>query len=96
VGFTYCEGRLCCDFCDAHGQSAGVRRMRCPYGYCQDWATCADCRKLGKHKVSSNGGRGTHREICRPLSEQSAAEERRRQAEKGLRPAAAHGGRCGC
>ena len=39
----YCrdnQGRLCCDIC---GQSGGVRKHRCPYGYCQAYAICPNC-----------------------------------------------------
>lgn len=74
MGYSYCAGYLCCDFCDRYGPGREVRRMKCPYDWCQPWATCADCRKLKKHHVSSAGGPGTHREICKPASEQFAAE----------------------
>lgn len=58
MGFSYSinprTGRqsLACDFC---GTSGGVRKIRCPYGYCQAWATCPACRKAKKHNVSSVG-----------------------------------------
>jgi hypothetical protein len=33
---------LCCDVC---GTAGGVRKIRCPYGYCPATALCARCRK---------------------------------------------------
>lgn len=57
MGFSYTRNWLtnrmvlCCDFCGANP----ARKIRCPYGYCQAWATCANCRKAGKHKVASTG-----------------------------------------
>lgn len=69
MGYTYdMKGRLCCDFCC---KSGGVRRIECPYGYCQPWATCPDCRREGKHRVASCGGGGTHAEICKPAMDRS-------------------------
>jgi hypothetical protein len=35
-------GRLCCDLC---GNAGGVRKVRCPFGYCQAIAACPACRK---------------------------------------------------
>ena len=42
---------LACDFC---GGNPSVK-IRCPYGYCQAWATCKQCRKEKKHLTSSVG-----------------------------------------
>jgi hypothetical protein len=36
------RGRLCCDLC---GNAGGVRKIRCPFGYCQATAACPACRK---------------------------------------------------
>lgn len=33
---------LCCDIC---GKSGGVRRRKCPFGYCQAVAACSECYK---------------------------------------------------
>ena len=53
MGYCYAEvdGRhvLCCDICGDHG---GVRRVRCPYGYCQATAACPKCRKEHKTEFS--------------------------------------------
>ena len=48
---------LCCDFCDNFkGYGAEwVRKINCPAGYCQAWATCDNCFAGGKHKVASCG-----------------------------------------
>jgi len=42
------RGRLCCDAC---GNAGGVRKVRCPFGYCQATALCPACRKNPKIKV---------------------------------------------
>ena len=66
MGFCYdSQGLLCCDFC---GKSGEVRKIACPYNWCQHWATCADCRHEGKHHVASCGGGGTHAEVCKQAS----------------------------
>ena len=56
MGFSYSCFGLCCDFCD-HDKSTrkNIYKLKCPFGYCQDWAICDKCRKLGKHKFSSCG-----------------------------------------
>lgn len=33
---------LCCDIC---GKAGGVRKQKCPFGYCQAVAACPECRK---------------------------------------------------
>ena len=50
-----------------------VRRIRCPYGWCQPWATCTDCRLKGLHKIPSCFGREgqTHKSVCKSRSEAS-------------------------
>jgi len=49
------DNRLCCDFC---GVSGGVRRYKCPFGYCKSIAACPSCRKKHKEVFS----KGYHRE----------------------------------
>lgn len=39
--YTVATGRLCCDSCDNDG---GVRKIRCPYGYCPAPALCPPCK----------------------------------------------------
>lgn len=54
--------KLSCDFC---GSIEGTKKTRCPYGYCQAWAVCANCRKEKKHlKRNSCGQEGGH-EYCK-------------------------------
>lgn len=55
---------LTCDFCGSYP----ARKMRCPYGYCQAWATCQGCKAEGKHKFSScSREKATHAEVCKKL-----------------------------
>lgn len=43
MGYSYdLNGRLCCDQC---GWSGGVRKVRCPFGWCKPIALCPDCRR---------------------------------------------------
>ncbi len=44
MGYCYdMKMRLCCDLC---GQAGGVRKHRCPHGYCPSPALCAACKKI--------------------------------------------------
>ena len=54
-GTNYRTGRQClaCDFCSK--ADGTVKKIPCPYGWCQAWATCAICKKQGKHKYGSMG-----------------------------------------
>jgi len=45
-----------------------VKKIDCPYGWCQAWATCNECFKLGKHKSwsSANPSKdGKNHESCK-------------------------------
>ena len=45
-----------------------VKKINCPYGWCQAWATCNECFKLGKHKSwsSANPSKdGKNHESCK-------------------------------
>ena len=47
MGYCYDhKNRLCCDVC---GTSGGVRKYKCPFGYCQPIAACEKCRKDKRH-----------------------------------------------
>lgn len=45
MGFSYNHLGLCCDFCSNAGPKGNVRKIACPYGYCQAWACCETCKK---------------------------------------------------
>jgi hypothetical protein len=90
MGFTYAvnphTGREClaCDFCNAYrGDEKGtkwVRKIPCPYGYCQAWATCDKCYAEGRHKVSSCGAEPTkNHEGCKKAHEEFEREHRARE-----------------
>lgn len=74
MGFSFDDrGRLCCDACPVSG---GVRKMRCPWGYCYPVALCAECRKKHKDKL----GKKFHREQgCERKHEIAVQENRERQ-----------------
>jgi hypothetical protein len=44
MGYSYTmDGKLCCDGCPAYGKAAGVRKRKCPHGYCPSPAYCTAC-----------------------------------------------------
>jgi hypothetical protein len=47
MGFCYEGKKLVCDICSAVG---GVRKIKCPSGYCQAVAQCPECRKTKRLK----------------------------------------------
>ena len=60
-----------------------VRRVGCPYNWCQAWAACTDCRAEGRHLyascVSSVKGDGqTHRNVCKLRSREFRENEDRK------------------
>ena len=56
MGYCYTrEGLLCCDSC---GNAGGVRKARCPFGYCPPPALCVECRKTNAHKLTKAAHRG--------------------------------------
>ena len=73
MGYSYDgQGRLCCDVC---GRSGGVRKIRCPFGWCPPAALCQECRS----KYGSRLTRAYHRQMgC----EADVAEARQRDAEQ--------------
>jgi len=48
MGYCYEGRKLCCDNC---GVAGGVRKRKCPYGYCPAAALCNRCAK----RVKANG-----------------------------------------
>ena len=50
-----------------------VKKINCPYGWCQAWATCNECFKLGKHKSWSSANPsndGKNHESCKVRMEE--------------------------
>lgn len=86
MGFSYGTNpltgysALCCDFCgNCKGETGEngeritlVTKKKCPYGYCQSWATCNQCAKLGKHKAESSTGFDTDPEKDKELRKNHA------------------------
>ena len=66
MGFSYTSLGLCCDFCSNSGSLYNVRKISCPYGYCQAWACCSTCFKAKKHLQSScTPEKMSHRKYCK-------------------------------
>ena len=42
MGYSYCGGLLCCDVC---GDTGGVRKHKCPFGWCPKVALCPKCKR---------------------------------------------------
>lgn len=51
MGYSYdaITNALCCDEC---GKSGGVRKVKCPFGWCPPPALCAECKANPKLKVA--------------------------------------------
>lgn len=81
MGFCYSAYGLCCDFCSAdHTTRKYVRKLACPYGYCQSWACCDQCRALKKHMASScTPENKTHKEFCKKASQEHDKKEQQKQ-----------------
>ncbi len=54
MGYSYCEGKLCCDVCGDYGQ---VRKYKCPFGYCPAIALCPKCKREHPEYTSKEGHR---------------------------------------
>lgn len=69
MGFSYGYWGLCCDFCGAQRNTRKyVKKLPCPYGWCQHWACCDICRLKKNHTVSSCSPEGfSHKQVCKPL-----------------------------
>ena len=77
MGYIYTkDGRLCCDFC---GKSGGVRKYKCPFGWCQSYAFCPECAR--KHQPRGSAYRKKHRASgCEQASARYKAEQAEREA----------------
>lgn len=71
MGYCYSfEGLLCCDIC---GKTGNVRKVKCPFGWCQSIAACPDCRKSHSHEF----GKAAHQALgCEKYSKDFDAKER--------------------
>lgn len=75
MGYTYEKnyetGRwlLCCDIC---GKAGGVRKHRCPYGYCPSLALCSSCAKTHKPQPKNH-------QRCKIAAAEFQAQRERRQ-----------------
>ncbi len=66
MGFSYNYLGLCCDFCNNAGSQQNVRKIKCPYDYCQAWACCNTCKKKKLHLQSScNPNKISHKNYCK-------------------------------
>ena len=66
MGFSYNYLGLCCDFCDNAGPKGNVRKISCPYGYCQSWACCSECKAKKRHlQCSCNPKEISHKDYCK-------------------------------
>jgi len=67
MGFSYGYWGLCCDFCGFQRNTREyVKKIACPYGYCQAWACCDKCFAEKKHHYSSCSlEKKTHKEHCK-------------------------------
>lgn len=70
MGFSYTQYGLACDLCPAYLPSAKIKKVPCPFGYCQAWAACEVCRESGKtNQCSCTPEKATHKQVCKPLAE---------------------------
>jgi hypothetical protein len=84
MGYSYdrATGRLCCDNC---GMDGGVRKRRCPAGWCPPWALCPACWTRDDIRARWKGAHAT----CQASSDEFAAKEAERDAEPDRYPRAA-------
>ena len=69
MGFSYGYFGLCCDFCDKDDPQLNVKKIPCPFGYCQDWAVCKNCHAKGLHNQSScRPEKIQHKDFCKQAS----------------------------
>ncbi len=56
MGYCYDSGGLLC--CDVCSNSGGVRKHRCPFGWCQAIALCSHCLEEQRYLLSKECHRG--------------------------------------
>lgn len=67
MGFSYSKFGLCCDFCGNSSPEFNVKKINCPYGFCQAWACCKNCQAKKLHLRSScvKNGELNHKDYCK-------------------------------
>ena len=72
MGFVYSmDGLLCCDFCGNSKPEYNVKKIPCPYEFCQAWACCKNCKKKKLHLMAScTKENKSHKDICKPRIEE--------------------------
>lgn len=92
MGYSYDgQGRLCCDICD---RSGGVRKHRCPFGWCQSLALCPACRSGEGKKyrtVAYHKGQGCEARHNEFAKEKAEAQELLSQGKFLRKAAMGHG-----
>jgi hypothetical protein len=79
MGFTYTMFGLCCDFCGVSRTTDQVRKINCPYAYCQAWACCENCKQKKLHLRSSCEPEKLHKDYCKLEAEKVRQRENERQ-----------------
>ena len=81
MGFCYGQFGLCCDFCSTDDPKLNVKKIPCPYGYCQAWACCKNCFAKKLHLASScTNEHKSHKENCKLLSIKANNDQNSKQA----------------
>lgn len=78
MGFSYSSNGLCCDFCGKSNPLDNVKKIPCPYGWCQAWACCKSCHAKKLHLRSSSGGT-VHKDTCKKLRQEYDAKHKTRE-----------------
>jgi hypothetical protein len=50
MGYCYSGGKLCCDVC---GSTGNVRKIKCPFNWCQPIALCPACKATNKYHTKA-------------------------------------------
>jgi len=79
MGYSYSQYGLCCDFCGASKTTDQVRKINCPYDYCQAWACCTHCKQKKLYLRSSCEPEKLHKDYCKLEAEKTRLRENERQ-----------------
>jgi len=75
MGYSYCQGQLCCDHCDNYGPEHKVRRRKCPANWCQPPALCAACYRTMRLDGTWDRGHATCPASAAEYRERNAREQ---------------------